>query len=149
MPRTSTLPPNEAHLDPQPLKPGPMWGSFEQFRMAGPGGPEAVARGQVGTLRTKAGLFRLLRDEDFQALVGLASEAKRLKGGLATMVHASRVIRDHPSSPSAAELLFHLASEYAGTFTAAETLEPDTSPIPDGDEIIVDPGELKRRVSKS
>ena len=42
----------------------------------------------MGTLRTKGGVYRLLRDEDFQFLVGLASEAKRLQGGLTTMVHA-------------------------------------------------------------
>ncbi len=119
-----------------------------QLRISGPGGPESVGCGQVGTPRTKGGLFRLIRDEDFQSLVGLASEAKRLQGGLNTMVHAAKVIRDHPSSQSAVELLLHLATEYG----AAESGHPgqalNLTPAAEDDEVIVDAAELKRRVGK-
>jgi hypothetical protein len=93
-------------------------------------------------------LFRLLRDEDFQLLVGLASEAKRLQGGLTTMVHAAKVIRDHPTSASALELLLHLATEYGVPDTSQPRLTPDITPVAEDDEVIVDAAELKRRVRK-
>jgi len=79
MPTTLIEQQDGPEIRPSQLRPGPVWASFEQFRMAGPSGPESVGGGQVGTLRTKGGLFRLIRDEDFQLLVGLASEAKRLQ----------------------------------------------------------------------
>lgn len=148
MPTTLAEHQTEPEIRPSQLQPGPVWASFEQFRMAGPGGPESVVGGQVGTLRTKGGLFRLLRDEDFQLLVGLASEAKRLQGGLTTMVHAAKVIRDHPSSPSAVELLLHLATEYGAPDASQPSLRPDAAPIAEDDEVIVDAAELKRRVRK-
>jgi hypothetical protein len=138
----------EPEVRPTALRPGPVWASFEQFRMAGPSGPESVRAGQVGTLRTKGGLFRLIRDEDFQLLVGLASEAKRLQGGLTTMVHAAKVIRDHPSSPSAVELLLHLATEYGASDASHLRHALDAPPIEEDDEVIVDATELKRRVRK-
>jgi hypothetical protein len=138
----------ESEVRPPQLRPGPVWASFEQFRMAGPSGPESVGGGQVGTLRTKGGLFRLIRDEDFQLLVGLASEAKRLQGGLTTMVHAAKVIRDHPSSPSAVELLLHLATEYGAPDASQPNLTLDAAPIAEDDEVIIDAAELKRRVRK-
>lgn len=138
----------KAETRPAPLRPGPVWASFEQFRMAGPSGPESVGAGQVGTLRTKGGVFRLIRDEDFQLLVGLASEAKRLQGGLTTMVHAAKVIRDHPSSTSAVELLLHLATEYAASHASQPSQAMDTTPLAEDDEVIVDAAELKRRVHK-
>ena len=142
----------EQHTDtdtrPSALRPGPVWSSFEQFRMAGPAGPESVGGGQIGTLRTKGGLFRLIRDEDFQLLVGLASEAKRLQGGLTTMVHAAKVIRDHPSSSSAVELLLHLATEYGTSDASHPSQTPDASPVAEDDEVIVDAAELKRQARK-
>lgn len=96
----------------------------------------------------QSGMFRLIRDEDFQFLVGLASEAKRLQGGLTTMVHAAKVIRDHPSSPSAVELLLHLATEYGASDANLPSQTPDAPPHAEDDEVIVDAAELKRRVRK-
>ena len=149
MPTTLAEQQTENEIRPSQLRPGPVWASFEQFRMAGPSGPESVDGGQVGTLRTKGGVFRLLRDEDFQFLVGLASEAKRLQGGLTTMVHAAKVIRDHPSSPSAVELLLHLATEYGASEASQPSQRSDAAPVAEDDEVIVDAAELKRRVRKS
>jgi hypothetical protein len=133
------------------LKPGPEWPSFEQFRTQGASGLDAVHKGRVGTLRTKGGLFRIVTDEDFQSLVGLASEVERLKNGLSTMVHAARVIREHPDSPSAIDLLVHIANQYSETraFPAPvghESVVPDTGEIPADDEVILDPSELRYQV---
>lgn len=140
---------DETQTQPNPLRPGPEWTSFEQFRIAGPGGVEAVNTGQVGTLRTKSSVFRVLREEDFQVLLGLASEVARLKGGLATLIHAARVVRDHPTSPSAVDLLVHLAAQYgSGPAIQTQPIELETTPSIEDDEVIIDPAELKRRVTK-
>lgn len=138
----------ESEIRDAQLRPGPVWTSFEQFRVAGPAGPESVGGGQVGTLQTKAGVFRLLRDEDFQFLVGLATEARRLHGGLSTMVHAANVIRDHPSSPSAVQLLLHLANEYGASNASHPTRLSALAPDVEDDEVILDAAELKRLVGK-
>ena len=137
--------------DPQnfQLRPGPQWASFEQFRIAGSGGVESVGTGQVGALRTKTGMFRVLRDEDFQTLAGLASEVRRMKGGFTTMVHAIKVVREHPASPSAVDLLLHIAAQYEGVLDMDRPFtEPETAPIPENDEVITDPAELQKRVVK-
>ena len=132
------------------LHPGPEWASFEQFRIAGSPGLEALAAGQVGTLRTKAGIFRLVRDEDFQHLVGMATEADRLKVGLGTIMRAVKVMRDHPESDSAVELLLHLAAQYSAGFLSTKQVEPLAPPtlVPEDDEVITDPIELQKRVAK-
>ena len=123
MPTLQLLHPTQDQTTPA-LLPGPEWASFEQFRIAGSPGLEALPPGQVGTLRAKAGTFRLLRDQDFQHLVGLASEANRLKVGLGTILRAVKVVRDHPESESAVDLLAHLAAEYSTGLQSAKQLEP-------------------------
>lgn len=139
-----------AHIPPAAtqLKPGPEWASFEQFRTAGSAGLDVVRDGCVGTLRTKAGVFRIVKDEDFQSLAGLASEVERLRSGLTTIVHAIRVVREHPDSPSAVDLLVHVATQYVGTPVLPvrgghESSIPETSDVPAEDEVILDPSELR------
>jgi hypothetical protein len=146
MPSILSDTPIESEIREAQLRLGPVWTSFEQFRVAGPSGPESVGGGQVGTLQTKAGVFRLLRDEDFQVLVGLASEVRRLQGGWSMIVHAANVIRDHPSSPSAVEMLLHLANVYGAANASRPTELSDLPPTVEDDEVIVDATELKRRV---
>ena len=150
MPATQSDRPVATEIRPVPLKPGPVWASFEQFRIAGSGGVETVTAGRVGTLRTKTGVFRVIRDEDFQTLVGLASEVRRMKGGLTTLIHAVKVVRDHPESPSAVDLLLHIATQYGGgPGTDASFTEPEpAAPVSGSDEVITDPAELQQRVAK-
>ncbi len=64
------------------------------------------------------------------------------------MVHAAKVIRDHPSSPSAVELLLHLATEYGAPESGHPGQALDSTPVAEDDEVIVDAAELKRRVRK-
>jgi len=80
----------------KPLIPGPVWTSFEQFRMAGASGLDELPINGVATLRTKAGTFRILRDADFQGLLGLASDVCRLQKGLKLIMQAAKVVVKHP-----------------------------------------------------
>ena len=134
------------------LKPGPDWPSFEQFRTGGSSCLDDVHKGRIGTLRTKGGVFRIVDDDDFQSLLGLASEVERLRNGLSTMVHAAKVIREHPDSPSAIDLLIHVANQYSGVPVfpvrgGNESVVPETSEAPADDEVILDPSELRSQVT--
>jgi hypothetical protein len=89
---------------------GPEWRSFEQFRVAGAAALESLGPGAVATLQAKCGTFRILRDDDFQRLLGLATEVHRLKQGLTIVLTAARIVAKHPNDPDGIELLCKSAS---------------------------------------
>jgi hypothetical protein len=92
------------------LVPGPEWRSFEQLRIAGSSALEGIAVGAVATLQVKSKTFRILRDDDFQRIVGLASEVHRLKQGITFVVTAARVVAKYPNDPDSLQLLYRSAS---------------------------------------
>jgi hypothetical protein len=94
------------------LAAGPVWTSFEQFRKGGTAVLESIPENCVATLRSKAGTFRILRDADFQRLVGLASEVCRLHTGLSFVLKAAKVALKHPDKEHV-ELLIYSASMIA------------------------------------
>jgi hypothetical protein len=63
----------------------------------------------VATLVGKQGMFRILRDDDFQRLLGLASEVHRVRGGVRVVVQAARVVAKHKDQDSV-ELLIRTVS---------------------------------------
>jgi hypothetical protein len=67
---------------------------------------------------------------------------------LSTIVHTANVICDHPSSPSAVELLFHLASLYGLANTSHPGQLSDSAPAIEDDDVIVNAAELERRARK-
>lgn len=127
------------------LTPGPYWPSFEQFRTAGSTALESIRPGTVGTLNGKSASIRLLRDEDFQRLCGLASEVHRLKSGVRFLIQAARLVAKHQDSESI-EMLVRCASmlgestvlpERTGHGTFELTAE-DLADSPDAGDIDVD-----------
>lgn len=82
------------------LSPGPYWHSFEQLRTSGNGALDSIQSGCVGTLSARGGLFRILRDGDFQRMVGLAAEVHRIKAGVTFIVNAARVVQMHRDEES-------------------------------------------------
>jgi hypothetical protein len=78
------------------LVPGPTWTSFEQFRTGGTTGLDGIPQHGVATLRCKNSEFKVIRDSDFQRLVGLASEVCRLQSGLKFIIQAAKVFHKHP-----------------------------------------------------
>ncbi len=130
------------------LAPGPEWASFEQFRTGGVAALESIKPGQAGTLRTKAGSYRILNERDFQNLIGLASEVERLRNGFTTIVHAVRVVKENPQSSSAVELLVHVATQCSTspvlpTRVGHAELAPEPAEVPEDDELILDPARLR------
>jgi hypothetical protein len=90
--------------------PGPEWPSFEKFRLSGGTALEAITSGSVATLQVKSNKFRILRDDDFQRLLGLASEVHRLKRGITIVVQAAKIVAKHPEDQDGIQLLFQSAS---------------------------------------
>jgi hypothetical protein len=88
---------------------GPYWASFEQFRTAGSTALEGVTPGMVATLRGKSATFRILRDDDFQKLLGLASEVYRIRNGITVVAQAAKVVAKHKDQESI-ELLIRSVS---------------------------------------
>jgi hypothetical protein len=96
------------------LIPGPIWSSFEKFRKGGNATLEDIPEHGVGTLVGKGVTYRILRDADFQHLVGLATDVHRLQQGLNVIIQAAKVVAKHPDQEHV-ELLIHSAALFAGS----------------------------------
>jgi hypothetical protein len=96
------------------LVPGPTWSSFEKFRKGGNTTLEEIPEHGVGTLVGKGVTYRVLRDADFQHLVGLAADVRRLQQGLNVIIQAARVVAKHPDQEHV-ELLIHSVALFAGS----------------------------------
>jgi hypothetical protein len=92
------------------LTPGPEWRSFEQFRLGGAAALETIPTGSVAVLHVKSSTFNILRSEDFQKLIGLASEVHRLKEGITLMLTAAKIVGKYPNDPDGIEMLYKSAS---------------------------------------
>jgi hypothetical protein len=90
--------------------PGPEWSSFEKFRLSGGTALDAITNGRVATLQVKSNKFRILKDDDFQRLLGLATEVHRLKRGITIVVQAAKIVAKHPEDQDGIQLLFQSAS---------------------------------------
>lgn len=82
------------------LSPGPTWNSFEDFRRQGTSALELIVPRCAATLNSKAGMFRILREQDFQYLVGLGAEVGRLQKGMKFVYQAAKVAQIHPDKES-------------------------------------------------
>ena len=89
--------------------PGTTWSSFEKFRKSGNTALCAMQPASVGFLEIKSNKFCILRNDDFQRLLGLASEVHRLKQGITFVVKAAKVAAKHPHDRDSIELLFQSA----------------------------------------
>jgi hypothetical protein len=96
------------------LVPGPTWSSFEQFRKGGSASLEEVPEHGVATLVGRGVTYRILREGDFQNLIGLAADVHRLQQGLNVIIQAAKVVAKHPDQEHV-QLLIHSAALFAGS----------------------------------
>jgi phosphodiesterase/alkaline phosphatase D-like protein len=96
------------------LVPGPTWNSFEQFRKGGSATLEEIPEHGVGTLVGRGTTYRILREADFQNLVGLAADVHRLQQGLNVVIQAAKIVAKHPDQEHV-QLLIHSAALFAGS----------------------------------
>jgi hypothetical protein len=127
------------------LTPSTSWNSFEQFRTSGANTLATITPGTVGTLQTKTGQYRILNENDFQQLVGLATDVERLQQGLSVVMRAVRVVENHPEDADTLALLVETVSMLGSISTVLPTrssfppLEPEDISAESDDEVILAP----------
>lgn len=134
------------------LKAGPNWSSFEKFRTEGANALESVKNGTVATLQTKTGQYRILSEQDFQTLLGLARDVDRLRGGLHMVVNAVRVVQKHPDESEGHDLLVSAVAILGAlpelpTRNSFDPLLPESNDIDPDDEVTLDPDQIERPLS--
>lgn len=78
------------------LRPGPRWSSYEEFRKQGTTNLASITPRTVGTLQTKGGTFRIIREADFQWLLGIATDVSRVQKGIRVAANAARIAIQFP-----------------------------------------------------
>lgn len=128
------------------LRPGQSWSSFEKFRTEGASALNSVKNGTVASLQTKSGQYRILSEQDYQTLYGLARDVERLRGGLRVIVSAVRAVQKHPDSETINVLLesINLMKDLPElpTRESFDPLEPEGFELENADEVILDPQQL-------
>ena len=133
------------------LQLGPIWSSFEKFRAEGAKALKSIKNGTVGTLHTKTGQYRILEEQDFQKLLGLARDVERLRGGLRVVVGAVRVAQKHPDTESL-NLLLEVVTMLGNlpelpTREGFPPLSPEGLDVERDDEVTLDPNQIERPLS--
>lgn len=134
------------------LKAGPSWSSFDKFRNEGANALESVKDGTVATLQTKTGQYRVLAEQDFQALLGLARDVDRLRGGLRVVVKAVRIVQKHPDDSDGLNLLAEAVTMLGGlpelpTRGSFDQMLPEDNDMDPDDEVTLDPNQIERPLS--
>lgn len=118
------------------LTPGPVWGSWEQFRIAGSRGlSESLPLGSVGRLRTKHGEFACLRWSDFDRIYGLSRDVHRLSQGVMLMHQAAEVVLRSEDLDLGVKMIRDLTLQYQLPAVGQTPLpELNVDPEDEGDE---------------
>lgn len=132
------------------LRPSRVWKSFEKFRTGGQSELTALGPGEIGQLLTRTGSFRVLREDDFQHLYGLARDIERVQGGLRVIIAAARSAEQHRDEVTLQALVEAVA--VCANFpalparSADEPVEPEGLPLDqdDLDDIVIDPAAVPR-----
>ena len=144
-PKKRTMPRRAARPD---LKPGRIWKSWEQFRRGGQEELAALKPGEIGQLLVKEGSYRIVREQDFQELYGLANDVDRLRGGLPVVIAAVRAVQQHRDASTVETLLEAVALigdiPILPTRRAFEPPQPEGLELDPDDEVELDPAKVYR-----
>jgi hypothetical protein len=91
------------------LVPGASWNSFEKFRTSGSAGLTSLPRHSVSKLSAGNRRFCVIDEDDFQVLLGLASEVDRSRKGLNVVVEAIQIAVKHPDKEHMQHVLSSLS----------------------------------------
>jgi hypothetical protein len=139
---------NNNRIEKLSLQLASIWSSFEKFRREGSKALESVKDGNVGILQTKAGQYRILSEDDFQKLYGLARDVDRLRGGMRVVVSAARAVQKHPDSDTVNVLVESI--NLLGSLPelpireSFEPINPEGLSVDSDDEVILSPEEIER-----
>jgi hypothetical protein len=81
------------------------WASFDKFKLEGAKALEQINAGHIATLITKTGQYKILSETDFQNLLGLASEVRRIKDGLNAIIATASIAQKHRDPESLEALM--------------------------------------------
>jgi hypothetical protein len=127
---------------------GAHWSSFEQLRKEGANALDSIRNGTIAILHTKNGQYRILEEQDFQRLYGLASEVERLRGGFQVIISAVKAVQKHPDD-STVQVLVNAVS-LMGSLPALPTrdsfkpMDAEGFELDEDDEVILDPALIER-----
>lgn len=127
------------------LRPGPAWGSVEDLLGSGDAALEEVASGAVATLGSRVGRFRLLSEDDFQALYGMALEARRVAAELNSVLGNLGERPDADTAQSVIARVVELADslDTLPAHSAHGMLEPEGLDLDEADlNLVLDAAEL-------
>jgi hypothetical protein len=132
------------------FRPGPTWSNFEQLRTSGQAALEPIKANAVGTLMTRYGQYRILAEDDFQRVLGLAREVHRLQRGMRLVITAVRAAQYHRDDLTMSTLV-EVASAFGETpslptIDRFAPLQPEDFDVDPDDEVILDPTELERQI---
>lgn len=130
------------------LKLGQTWQSFEKFRTEGAKALGDIKDGVVATLTTKTGQYRIMEEDDFQHLYGLARDVDRLRGGLRMVTVAVRAAQKHPD-PENLEVLAEAVAMLGElpelpARDSFEPLIPEAPNLDEDDDVMLDPHQIER-----
>lgn len=107
------------------LHQGPVWPSWEQFRLAGSRGLDTqIPLGTVGRLITKHGEFACLRWRDFDRIYGLAQDVQRLSQGVMLLHQAAEVVMRSEQLDLGIKMIRDLTLQYQLPAVAKTPLPP-------------------------
>jgi len=130
------------------LKVGSKWLSFEKFRTEGAKSLDSIKNGNIAILHTKTGQYRIIEEQDFQQMLGLARDVDRLRRGLRVLSRTVRVVQKHPDIDTINLLIEAVAT--LGTLPELPTRDRFEPLIPESldadidDEVDVDPDLVAR-----
>jgi len=127
------------------LRPGPVWDSVGDLLQSGEESLESVGSGAVATLSSPVGRFRLLSEDDFQALYGMAQDARRVAAELSSVLRAVRERPDAGPAESLSATVVELAEnlEALPVRTGHEPLEPEGLDVDESDlDLVLDSARL-------
>lgn len=127
------------------LRQGPVWGSVEEMLRGAEASLEELSSGAVATLDSRVGRFRHLREDDFQALFGIAVEARRVgtESSLVLSNLGERSETDGAQSVNAG--VVELADRFGvlPACSAGDVLEPEGLDLDEWDlDLVLDAAEL-------
>jgi len=75
---------------------GPVWKSFEQFCKGDEAALNSIPDHGVGMIVNEISQFRIMREDDFQRLIGLATEVQRIQKAFNIALQNAKAAAQHP-----------------------------------------------------
>jgi hypothetical protein len=117
MTHTTVVDAARTEIEPSPfsvnLRPAATWTSWEGLRrFGGQGMAASIQPGTVGFVEVKGARFCILRDADFQRVLGLAQDVQRMSEGVLLFRHAAELAYKTPDKDLGLKVLREMTMHY-------------------------------------